>query len=379
MRFVLVAGEASGDQIGAPLIEALRQLQPDAEFAGIGGPKMAAAGLDCWWSSDELAVMGIVEVLRHLPRLLRLRRNLLQRVDQFSPDCYIGIDAPDFNLGVERRLKQAGARTVHYVSPSIWAWRRKRAKKIGQAADRVLCLFPFEPELYRDYGVDARFVGHPLADQTGLAADSAQARQRLKLPPNGPLIAVLPGSRQTELNRLGPGFAGAVAELAKQRPELQFVSVAPSELARAMFAEELKLHRMEDQVSQFVGQVRDVLQAADLVLLASGTATLEVLLARKPMVVGYKVAPLSYRLVRMLGMLKVEHFSLPNALTSEPLVPELMQENFTSESLAEATLSLLDDSRRAQKMTSEFGKIHQQLRCDSAAQAAVAVLEVARQ
>ena len=238
-RFVLVAGEASGDLLGASLISALRERFPDAAFAGVGGPRMIAAGLDAWRSSDELSVMGLVEVLRHLPRLLALRRDVRRRTLAFRPDVFVGIDAPDFNFGLERKLKSAGIRTVHYVSPSIWAWRAKRARTIGQSADRVLCLFPFEPAIYAQYGVDSKFVGHPLADSFPLDPAPASARAALGIAERARVLAVLPGSRLGEIRRLAADFIGAANALQERLPDLHVIAPMANAACRAAFEAEM--------------------------------------------------------------------------------------------------------------------------------------------
>ncbi len=372
-RFVLVAGEASGDQIGAPLIEALKQAHPGAEFVGIGGPAMTAAGLKAWWDCSELAVMGLAEVLKHLPRLLRLRRELVSRCLEFEPDCFIGIDAPDFNLGVERRLKQRGVKTVHYVSPSIWAWRQKRAAKIGRSADLVLCLFPFEPALYERFEVNATFVGHPLADVLPLAPDQDAARAITGLPGDKRFVAVLPGSRVSEVQRLGPVFADAVRLIKQRRPEVEFVSPAATAQTMSLFVEQLNAAQTGTKAYVCQGLSREAMVASDVVMLASGTAALEAMLAKKPMVVGYKVAGLTYAIVKLFRMLKVDQFSLPNALANEALVPEHMQQGFTAEAMASDVLRLLDDTDQRLHLKDRFAAIHQTLRGDGAGRAASAV------
>lgn len=376
-RFALVAGEASGDILGAGLIAELRQRFPDAEFAGVGGDGMRAAGLDAWFDANELAVMGLAEVLRHLPRLLRLRRQLRERLLGWQPDVFIGIDAPDFNLGVERWLKQRGIRTVHYVSPSVWAWRENRAEKIGASADRVLCLFPMEPPIYARHGVDARFVGHPLADEMPLVPDRDAARAALSLAPDSPLLALLPGSRVGEINRLAGDFLGAAARVLAAEPRLRIVAPMASSHARQAFEQVLARHpdavALAPALTIIDGQARTLMRAADVILLASGTATLEAMLAKRPMVVAYKVAPLTHALVKGLGMLKVKHYSLPNVLAGEALVPELMQHDCTPDKLAEATLVLLRDPAAETALATRFLALHQQLRQDASARAADAV------
>lgn len=380
MRVALVAGEASGDLLGAGLVEQLRQRWPDAEFAGVGGDAMRGAGMRTWYDASELAVMGLAEVLRHLPRLLRLRRELRQRLLDWQPDVFVGIDAPDFNLGVERWLKQRGVRTVHYVSPSVWAWREKRAEKIGLSADRVLCLFPMEPPIYRSHGVDARFVGHPLADEMPLEPDRTAARDELGLDRNRPLLAVLPGSRVGEIERLGHEFLAAAARVLAAEPALQVVAPMANAHARAAFERVLADHPDADTLRPALqvidGRARTLMIASDVILLASGTATLEAMLAKRPMVVGYKVAGLTYRLVKGLGMLKVDHYALPNVLAGEPLVPELMQHDCTPGKLADALLHWLRDPVAVAALRPRFLALHQALRRDASAQAADAVVEL---
>ena len=380
MRVALVAGEASGDLLGAGLIDELRKRWPAAEFVGVGGESMRNAGMDTWFDASELAVMGLAEVLRHLPRLLRLRRELRQRVLDWKPDVFIGIDAPDFNLGVERWLKQRGLRTVHYVSPSVWAWREKRAEKIGLSADRVLCLFPMEPEIYARHGVDARFVGHPLADEMPLQPDRATARDTLGLDRDRPLLALLPGSRVGEIERLGADFLAAAARVLAAEPGLQVVVPMANHHARAAFERILAAHpdaaALRPALRVIDGQSRPLMIASDVIVLASGTATLEAMLAKRPMVVGYKVAPLTYRVVKGLGLLKVDHYALPNVLAGECVVPELMQHDCTPEKLADATLRWLRDNAAVDALQPRFLALHQQLRRDASAQAADAVVEL---
>ncbi|MFD0737751.1 lipid-A-disaccharide synthase [Lysobacter koreensis] len=380
LRFALVAGEASGDLLGAGLIGQLRALYPDAQFAGVGGDAMRAAGLAAWHDASELAVMGLSEVLRHLPRLLRLRRGLRERLLAWQPDVFIGIDAPDFNLGVEQWLKQRGIRTVHYVSPSVWAWREKRAAKIGRSADCVLCLFPMEPAIYARHGVQARFVGHPLADEMPLEPDRAAARAALGLSPTRPVLALLPGSRVGEIERLGHDFLAAAARVLRAEPNLQIVVPMANAQAHAAFKRVFARHpdapALSAVLQEIVGHARPLMIASDVVLLASGTATLEAMLAKRPMVVAYKVSPTTYRLVKGLGMLKVDSYALPNVLAGERVVPELMQHDCTPEKLADATLAWLRDPGAAAALLPRFRELHLQLRRDASAQAAQAVAEL---
>lgn len=379
-RIAIVAGEASGDVLGAGLIEQLRERFPDAQFAGIGGDAMQAAGFDAWFDASELAVMGLSEVIAHLPRLLRLRRRLRARVLEWQPDVFVGIDAPDFNLGVEKWLKQRGLRTVHYVSPSIWAWRESRAARIGRSADRVLCLFPMEPASYARHGVDARFVGHPLADAMALEPDRAAARAALGLDDTRPLLALLPGSRVGEIQRLGADFIGAAVRVLAAEPSLQVVAPMADAHARAAFQRVLDAHpdasSLQPALRVIDGDARTVMVASDVILLASGTATLEAMLAKRPMVVAYRVAPTTYRLVKGLGLLKVERYALPNVLAGEGLVPELMQHDCTPARLAEATLRWLRDPAAVAALQPRFLELHLQLRQNASAQAAAAVAEL---
>lgn len=379
-RIALVAGEASGDGLGAGLIGELRQRYPDAQFAGIGGEAMRAAGMDTWRDAGELAVMGLAEVLRHLPRLLRLRRTLRRRLLAWQPDVYIGIDAPDFNLGMEKWLKQRGIRTVHYVSPSVWAWREQRAAKIGRSADRVLCLFPMEPPIYARHGVDARFVGHPLADEMPLEPDRVAARTTLDLDQDRPLLALLPGSRVGEIQRLGADFLAAAARVLAAEPSLQVVAPMANPRARAVFEAVLAAHpdaaTLAPALRVIDGDARTLMIASDVILLASGTATLEAMLAKRPMVVAYKVAPLTYWLVKRLGLLKVDSVALPNVLAGQRLVPELMQHDCTPQALADAVLRWLRDPAAAAALPPRFRELHLQLRRDASAQAAAAVADV---
>jgi lipid-A-disaccharide synthase len=352
--FALVAGEDSGDLLGAELIESLHAAHPGASFVGVGGPRMRAAGLDAWHDISELSVMGLAEVLRHLPRLLRLRNSLAQRLAALKPDVFIGIDAPDFNFGLEKKLKRAGIATAHYVSPSIWAWREGRAEKIGQSADSVLCLFPMEPPLYAKHGVNARFVGHPLADRFPLVPDREAARRELGLDANAPVLAMLPGSRSSEIHRLGAIFLEAAQRVAAEIPNLQIV--VPAANPRCRKALEQLLPNPGPLLVD--GHAHRAMAAADVVLLASGTAALEAMLAKRPMVVGYRIAPLTHALVKGLGMLKTNVYALPNVLAGKILVPELMQRDCTPEKLAGAVIELFRDGNRRDELTHEFERLH---------------------
>ena len=365
----ILAGEDSGDQLGADLVIALRQRYPQAHFVGIGGARMQGEGFESWYDIRELSLFGFSEVISHLPRLLRLRKALVARLLKAKPAVVIGIDAPDFNLGVEQRLKQAGLLTVHYVSPSVWAWREKRVEKIGRSAHRILCLFPMEPAIYAKHGIDARFVGHPLADRFALVSDRVGARDALQLPQQAPVLAVLPGSRLSELALLGQVFIDAAMRVAAAMPGLRIVIPAanPRVLARLR---QLLANAPRDESAPLLldGHAHEAMLAADIVMLASGTATLEAMLAKRPMVVGYRVAPLSYRIARALKMLKTDVYALPNILAranglgDDLLVPELMQDQCTAENLAAATLALFRDSERRGRIVAAFEQLHHALR-----------------
>lgn len=376
-RIALVAGEASGDLLGAGLIDALRERFPDAVFAGVGGDAMRAAGLDAWHDASELAVMGLSEVLRHLPRLLGLRRALRKRLLQWQPDVFIGIDAPDFNLGLERALKQRGIRTVHYVSPSVWAWREKRAAKIGRSADRVLCLFPMEPAIYARHDVDARFIGHPLADVMPMHPDRNAARTALGLPADAPVLAVLPGSRLGEIARLGEIFLAAAARLTTDIPGLQVVVPAATAACRQAIAQQLEQSALPaGQVRLLDGNARTAMVASDVILLASGTATLEAMLAKRPMVVGYRIAPTTYRIVKGLGMLKVDRYALPNVLAGQTIAPELMQDDCTPDKLADAVLHWFGSPADVAALAPRYQALHEALRRNASQSAADAIVEL---
>jgi len=372
----IVAGEASGDNLGAALIAAIRERLPGARFIGVPGPRMREAGCEALASSDELAVMGLVEILRHLPRLFSLRRRLLREFRERGVDVFIGIDAPEFNLGMARRLKAVGIRTVQYVSPQVWAWRQGRVHEIGQACDRILCLLPFEPAFYEKHGIAARFVGHPLADQFPLQSDRLAARRSLGLPETGEVVAVLPGSRVGEVTRLAAPFAGAAAWLASRRAGVTFVAPMASAAARARFEAEWQQVAAGTAVTVTDGRSREVLAAADVVLVASGTATLETLLTRRPMVVAYRLGAITAFLLQRLGLVKVQFFSQPNLLVGREVVPEFFQAAANPASLGAAVLAWLEEPDRAATLAREFEQVHLALRQNGAALAADAVLEL---
>jgi lipid-A-disaccharide synthase len=373
----VVAGEASGDNLGAALIEALRERVPDVRVVGVAGPRMRSAGCEVLADSDELALMGLTEILRHLPRLVALRRRVRESMLALRPDVFVGIDAPEFNLGLERQLKQAGLRTVQYVSPQVWAWRQGRVRTIGRATDLVLCLLPFEPKFYAEHGVRALFVGHPLADQFPLQPDRAGARRQLGFDVTDTLVALLPGSRLGEVSRLGEDFAGAAAWIARRRPGIRFVAPMATPAVRQRFERALATAAPGVEVAMLEGRARLALAAADVVLVASGTATLETLLSKRPMVVAYRLAATTFFLLRRLGLVKVQHVAQPNLLLGERVVPELLQEDARPEALGAAVLAELDASRRGGELERRFLEVHHALRQGGAALAAQAILELA--
>jgi lipid-A-disaccharide synthase len=376
--FALVAGEASGDTLGAALIGALRSEWPDARFCGVAGPKMRAAGCEAWADAEELAVMGLAEILRHLPRLLRLRRELEARLLQARPAVFIGIDAPEFNLRLERRLKAQGLRTVQYVSPQVWAWRQGRVRTMHESCDLVLCLLPFEAGFYARHGVRADFVGHPLADQVSLDVDRAAARAALGFAATDTVVALLPGSRVGEVTRLAPDFIAAAGWLAARRPGVRFVAPMATPRARAAFEQAAQRQAALPQLLVTDGQAQRALIAADVVLVTSGTATLETLLCRRPMVVAYRLAPLTAFLLQRLGLVKVQHFSQPNLLLGRGAVPEFFQDAVTPAALGAALLQQLDDSPARRALLADFERVHRQLRAGGAAAAAQAIATLLR-
>lgn len=378
LKIALVAGEISGDLLGGALVAALRERLPDAQFYGVTGGQMEAAGCTSIASIDALSVMGIAEVIPALPRILRLRRMLLQRFSAERPDVVIGIDAPDFNLGLERRLRDRGLRTVHVVSPTVWAWRAGRVKTIARAVERILCLFPFEPAFYARHGAPnkAIYIGHPLADQLDASVTPAQARAALGLPAAGAVVAVLPGSRGSELKYLAEPFVRAAALIAAQTPAVRFVTPIAKPSLRAAMQAAIDAHAPSLDWTLIDGQSREAMRAADAVLITSGTATLECLLLGRPMVVAYRGAALTAWLLLSAGMLKTAHVSLPNLLADEAVVPELLQQQATPEALAAALLPLLhDDAARARQLR-QFDLVRERLRCDAARQAAAAIADM---
>lgn len=376
MRVALVAGEASGDLLGAGLMREIRARVPEVRFEGVAGPAMLAAGCERIEDADALAVMGLIEPLREIPRLLRLRRELTDRWLQAPPDVFVGIDAPDFNFGLEKALKAAGIPVTHYVGPSIWAWRAGRIKTVQQAVDRVLCILPFEKAIYDEHGVDAVFVGHPKADSLGESVDTGAVRERFKLAGHR-VVAVLPGSRRNEVKRLGPIFAAAAARLAAADNNLRFITPAASAKLRPMIEQQLDAAKVRDRFTLVDGDSIGAMTAADVVLLASGTAALESALLAKPTVAAYKVSELSARIFQVFRLIKAPYFTLPNLLTEEALVPELIQWAVTPRAVADEVARLLGDDARRAMISSEFAKLRTKLALGADQRAAEAVLELA--
>jgi lipid-A-disaccharide synthase len=392
LRIGIVAGESSGDQLGAALITAMRAKVPDVQFFGMAGPKMIAAGCEAWESSETIAVMGLAEVLPHLPRLLRLRSSLVARFRKARPHVFVGIDSPAFNLWVAKKLRTADCKTVQYVAPQVWAWRQGRVRGIGRACDLVLCLLPFEPKFFEEHGVPAVFVGHPLADQIPLELDRMAARRELGIAvpvvhpgasaastvAESALVALLPGSRLGEVERLGGDFVRAAAWIAGRRPHIQFAAPMASPRVRHTFEKKIAEVPSAPRITLFDGQSHRLLAAADAALVASGTATLETLLSRRPMVVAYRFGAVTAFVVRALGLVKVRFFSQPNILVGRRLVPEFLQEQVSGPALGEALLQVLDDQNLQAEMQHEFHKIHETLRRGGADRAAAAILERVR-
>ena len=371
----LVAGEASGDLLAGLLLSGLRARWPALSAVGIGGPRMQAQGFDAWWPSDKLAVRGYVEVLRHYRGISRIRDQLAERLLQHRPDAFIGVDAPDFNLGLEARLKAQGIRTVHFVCPSIWAWRGGRARRLAQSADHVLCLFPFEPALLQAHGVAATYVGHPLADAIPLDPPRAAARRALGLEPDATVVALLPGSRRSEVAYIARPLLEAAALMHRRDAALRFVLPAAPGL-RSLLEPLVRSFGPKDSacVQLLDGRSHDALAACDLTLIASGTATLEAALFKRPMVIAYRMHPLTWALMKRMAY--QPWFGLPNILCREFVVPERIQEACTPQALADDAQRWLDDAAGRDRLRERFTELHLQLRCDTATRATDALAQV---
>jgi lipid-A-disaccharide synthase len=370
-----VAGEASGDNLGAGLLRALQARTPGATAFGVAGPRMIEAGCDAWFSSESLAIMGLAEIVNHLPRLLRLRRDLVTRLLDARPDVFVGIDSPEFNLRVAAQLKSARIPTIQYVSPQVWAWRQGRVRTIGRSVDLVLCVLPFESAFYDQHSVRAVFVGHPLADRVPLDSPTGPARAALGLSQTAPVVAVLPGSRGSEVAKLGPPFAATMAWLYTRRHEIAFVAPMANARVRTLFEQHLARFAPDVPVQLIDGRAQEALTAASAVLVASGTATLETALVKRPMVVAYRVARLTGWLLRDLKIVKTDHFAQPNLLAGRRLVPEYFQEDVRPEILGPALLAQLERPDHAELMAA-FTAMHEALRRDASGRAADAVLEL---
>ncbi len=373
MKIGMVAGETSGDLLGAGLIHELRRRQPDAIFEGVAGPAMLAAGCEQWEPAESLAVMGLIEPLAHLPRLLRLRRNLVNRWSESPPDVFVGIDAPDFNLGLEKKLGTVGIKTVHYVSPSIWAWRSGRIKAIRAAADKVLCLLPFEKALYDEAGIAADFVGHPKADSVPINTDMHATRAELELTAEQ-VVAVLPGSRMSEVSMLGGIVVEAAKRIAASLPDVQFVTPIATPKLRPAFEAQLDAAGMREKFILLDGDSERAMIASDLVLLASGTAALESALLAKPTVAVYRLGRLTFAILNTFKLLKLTHFTLPNLLTETPLIPEFMQSNAEPGLISAAVIELLEDPAQRQMISNRFDKLRTELALNTDQRAADAVI-----
>jgi len=371
LTFGMVAGEASGDILGAGLIRSLRARYPNARFVGIGGDEMIAEGFHSLVPMERLSVMGLVEVLGRLHELFSIRSRLLRYFLATPPDVVIGIDSPDFTLAIERRCREAGIPSVHYVSPSVWAWRQKRIVKIAKSVNLMLTLFPFEARFYKDHQVPVSFVGHPLADRIPMVPETGKARHDLGLDEQAPLLAVLPGSRAGEVERLGTLFLEAARWIQQKRPDVQLVIPCVNRDREKQIRELVDTLEVELQVTIVRGRSREVMAASDVVLLASGTATLEAMLLKKPMVVGYRLSNFSYALVSRL--VKVPYVALPNLLAKQPLVPELLQDNATPEALGAAVLDLLENQQERERLVEVFTEIHHTLKQNADDKAAEAI------
>ncbi|MGD8311992.1 MAG: lipid-A-disaccharide synthase [Gammaproteobacteria bacterium] len=370
----IIAGEASGDNIAAGLIHAIRDRMPDAVFEGIAGPRMRDAGCFGLYPMEKLSVMGLTEVVSHLPGLLSMRRELVRHFLQTPPDIFIGVDAPDFNLALARQLKQAGIRTLHYVSPSVWAWRRYRVRKIAQSIDCMLTLFPFEERFYREHGVPVHCVGHPMADLVADEVDAGRARRHLGIASTGPLVALLPGSRAGEVRRLAAPFVRTAAWCHERCRDMHFVVPLANETCKDIFETALARAGSGLPVTLLSRQSLEAMAAADAVLMASGTATLEAMLLKTPMAVAYRLSPLTYRIAQLL--VRTRYISLPNLLADRPLVREFIQGEVKPESMGREILSLVEDRERTAEMAAVFERIHAELRRDANHAAAESVLEI---
>jgi lipid-A-disaccharide synthase len=373
MKLGIVAGEASGDNLGASLIKSLKE-NASLSVSGMGGPKMIQEGCTSLFEMEKLSLMGLIEPIRHLPELFKIRRELYQHFVKTKPDVFIGLDSPDFNLGLELKLRQAGIPIVHYVSPSVWAWRQKRIFKIKKSVDLMLTLFPYEADFYKKHNVPVCYVGHPLADLIPLENDKVEARRKLNIELHAKTIAILPGSRRNEIKYLSETFIKTAYECWKKNPEIKFITNAINETRDQEFKDHIKRIAPDLPIEFFIRRSHDVMCAADVVLVTSGTATLETMLFKRPMVVAYKMSWMTYQLAKYL--VKISYMSLPNLLANESLVPEFIQDKANPEALSRELLNFLNHPEKIKQIEEKFLELHKQLRCDASQQAKMAVLEL---
>ena len=375
-RMVLTVGESSGDQLAADLAIHLRRQYPNIELAGIAGPAMQAAGVEPWYDLDVLGVMGLTEVISHLPRLLRLRRELRERTLAWKPDAFIGVDAPDFNLGLARQLRQRGLKTVHYVSPTVWAWRAGRTKTVARSVDLLLALFPFEPPLYAAYGLDARFVGHPLADQMADRPTREQAREKLALKTDETIIALLPGSRRSEIERHARLTMETAQWIRRQRNNARLLVLLADRRQEAYFIEQAGPDLEQTGIEIVCEQTRTGLVSADVACVASGTATLEAFLLECPLVAFYRLSPTTYWLARGLRLIRSAHIAMPNILQGKEIIPEFVQQQATAQALGQAVVDWLEQPERRENYRMIAQKFRRQLAAGAGDNAARATLEL---
>lgn len=374
IRIGIVAGEASGDHLGADLLKRLKQHHPNLIIEGIGGPQMIAQGCRSLFPMEALSVMGIWEVAQRLPKILTIRYKLIRYFQKNPPDIFIGIDAPDFNLTVEEKLKKQGIPTLHYVSPTVWAWKQWRIKKIARAVDKMLTLLPFEAQFYEQHQVPVKFVGHPLADSIPLEGDQLAARKKLNLPLDKKIIAILPGSRSNEIKHLAELFLKTALWCQQDEKNLFFIAPMANPKIRSEFSTVVKAVAPHLSLQIIDGQAQEVMLAADVVLLASGTVSLEAMLTKRPMVVVYRMSNLSFAIAKR--MIKTKYISLPNLLANKALVPELIQHQATVKSLGSILLGYLRDPESVKNLVAEFHQLHSKMRCNSSELAAQEVLKL---
>ena len=378
LRIAIVAAEPSGDQLGGHLIRALKQHQQNISFEGIGGDKMIGEGFSSWYPMEKLSVMGLVEVLKHLPELLGIRRDLTRRLIDNPPDLFIGIDAPDFNLGLEKKLKSAGIPTVHYVSPTIWAWREKRVKTLRKATDLVLSIFPFEVPLLKKHGVTAVYAGHPLAEDMKNIPGKTASREMLNMPSTRPVMGILPGSRMSEVKQLTDDFLETALLVSKRNNEVIFSIPVATDAIEAYILSRISSRYRDLDIRLFKDHSRTVMAAADVLLMASGTASLEAALYKKPMVIGYRVHWLTHFILIKLGLVKTRFFAMPNILADSMIVPEHLQESCRPEVLAKSVLAFFTKKQYRQQTIDALGEVKASLSDGSVEQAAQVMMDMVK-